>query len=102
MAEAWVGTGLRKVGLAGLWSGVVGNQVKVLSCRGCYAEGLFHETVNLVTVSINFPVVLILIADAAIFGRSDASLARRWEGSASLALHLPVRQETARNPAGTP
>lgn len=89
----------------------------MLACRRRDAEGLLHEPVRLVPVSFGLP-LLILVTTAARVRRparrstpvvassplhSGHSLRRRVvESGPALALHLPVRQEAARDSARAP
>lgn len=95
--RSWLG----KVGLTGLRSGVVRDEVEVLAGRSGDAERLLHQTVGLVSVSLGLAVVLVLVATASRVGRL-ASVPSAREATSSLALHFPVGQEAARHSAGAP
>lgn len=78
--------------------------MEVLARRRCDAEGLFDQAIGLVLVALGAVIVGLLVAAAASRVRCSAGAFRRVEGGKALplALHLSVRQEAARHPAGAP
>lgn len=76
--------------------------MEVLALRGGDAEGLLHEAVGLVPVPVGLTVVVVLVAAAARVWCLAGAPPRCAEAAAALALHLPVGEEAARYPAGTP
>ena len=93
---------LREIGLAWLWARVVGDQVKVRPIRCRDAERLLHQTIGLIPVALRLAIVVVLITSPARLPILVGSPPGGAEATASLALHLPVRQKTPRNPASTP
>lgn len=70
--------------------------------RGGDAERLLHQAIRLIFVALGPAIVLVFIAPAIRLGRFGGAPAIAAETAPSLALHFAVREETSRDPTGTP
>jgi hypothetical protein len=93
---------LREIRLAWLRAGVVGDEMEMLASRGSDAEGLLHQTIGLVAVTLGLTIVVVLVAGAAAVGRLAGSPAGAAETAPSFALHLSIREKASRDPTGAP
>jgi hypothetical protein len=106
MAQRGICGGLLQVGGGRVRARVVADEVKVLAGGSGDAEGLLHQPVGLIPVAIGAligAISSVLIA-APTFGRLAASGHRvlRNAATTTLALHLPIGQEAARDTTGAP
>jgi hypothetical protein len=93
---------LLELRLARLRTRVIGDEMKVLATGGGDAERLLHETVCLIAVSLGLSIILILVTTASRVWSFTTTSSVGREASASLALHLAVRQEASGNSTGAP
>lgn len=78
--------------------GIVADQVKMLSGRGCYAERLFHESVWLVPVAVRAlftTLATVFIAASSAVWRLPGPRSLSSMAASALPFHLSVCQETA-------
>lgn len=76
--------------------------MKVLASGGGDAERLLHEAIRLVSVALRLAVFLVLVAPTARVGSLAGTPSATAKAAATLALHLAVGEEAARDSAGAP
>lgn len=76
--------------------------MQVLPGRSSDAEGLLHEPIRFVSVPIRLSLVMVLVATAARVGGFTSTSPAAPKTASSLALHLPIGEETTGDAAGTP
>lgn len=106
VAQGRIAGGLEEARGVGVRPRVIADEMQVLPGRGRDAEGLLHQAVGLVPVAIRAVVRTlspVLVAATRRVGRLPRALRlRRHRGAAPLALHLTIREKTARDAAGAP